>query len=303
MNATTDLPDHTLDALEHAAPGLQLDKRQRAMLREMGVRVWLPLPVPAPVLAAATTQFATDSIAAEARQTGATGTFDAQKPVLAVPAVSKPAAQPAASTPAPPPAAVRRPVASAAPAVPAAPVSHAAPGLAPWQVAEPQQLYADASGKNSAARWLVLAESPAQVLQAAYKPFDGDAGKLLDNMLRAARLHQAASVTLSPLVRQTSGSVTADPAVAPPDLLAELQALVTASQPDVIVVMGRLASQAVLQSGTAFGKLRGQIHKLHGVPMVVMQDAAFLLRNLPEKARAWDDLCLAISLVTSRQSA
>ena len=79
--------------------------------------------------------------------------------------------------------------------------------------------------------------------------------------------------------------------------IADRAALVQSTRPDVVLIMGRLASQAVLQSSTAFGKLRGQVHQLHGVPAIVMQDAAFLLRTLPEKARAWDDLCLAMSLL------
>ena len=301
MSATTDLAPNQSDPsdlTDGAAPALQLDKRQRAMLREMGVRVWLPLPVsvvrePATVIAPAAAQNATHSIAIDAHETGATAAFDAKKEVLTVSAVRK---QPAALTPADP----RRQVPSTATLVPVS--NNLAPNrlaaLPSWQVAEPQSLYADASGKDSAARWLVLAESPAQALKEQFNPFDGDAGKLLDNMLRAACLHMAAAIVFVPLVRQTDVSAAQVDAVpAASDLQIRLQALVEGSRPDVVLVMGRLSAQAVLQSSTAFGKLRGQIHQLHGVPTIVMQDAAFLLRALPEKARAWDDLCLAMSVL------
>ncbi|MFT5035030.1 MAG: hypothetical protein ACI87L_000870, partial [Litorivivens sp.] len=41
------------------------------------------------------------------------------------------------------------------------------------------------------------------------------------------------------------------------------------------------------------GKLRGHVHQLAGIAAVVTYDAAYLLRSLPDKAKAWDDLCRA----------
>ena len=305
MNATTESTDTdtAADSFDVAAPALQLDKRQRAMLREMGIRVWTPLPLaatPAPVagvagVVPAGVQSATNSIAANDRGTGARALNDAKNEVLADSAEPAQAAAPVLP-------ASRRPAASAAPATPpgsgALGAAASTTPQAAWLVAEPQLLYAQATGQDSSGRWLVLAESSALALQPGFNPFDADVGKLLDNMLRAARLHKAAAATLVPLVRQTAAHAP-DAANAPPagDWQATLQALVQSTRPDVVLIMGRLASQAVLQSSTAFGKLRGQVHQLHGVPAIVMQDAAFLLRTLPEKARAWDDLCLAMSLL------
>ncbi|MCZ8286797.1 MAG: uracil-DNA glycosylase, partial [Bacteroidia bacterium] len=78
-----------------------------------------------------------------------------------------------------------------------------------------------------------------------------------------------------------------------------LPALVAAAKPDVVLVMGRLAAQALMQSSEPFGKLRGQVHSLHGAKTVLTYDATYLLRNAADKAKAWDDLCLAMSLVTN----
>lgn len=163
----------------------------------------------------------------------------------------------------------------------------------PWRLGEALSLYAD-TARTPGPRWLVLAEMPASAIgAAAFDPFAGDAGKLLDNMLRAARLHLAGAVWLAPLVRRTSAeAAAAGPASALPALAAE-------ARPDVILVMGRLAAQALLQSGEAFGKLRGQVHSLHGVPAVLTHDAAYLLRTPADKAKAWDDLCLAISVAAA----
>jgi uracil-DNA glycosylase family 4 len=247
---------------------LDLDKRHRAMLREMGVRVWLPLSAPP---------------AAEAAVEAA---------IAAAPQEAIPAAAPAVRE-APPsvrtaPAPVRAPV--AAPQAEAREAVTTNPSSGAWSMGAAQALYAEAAHAEGA-RWLVLAETPAAALQReAFSPFEGDAGKLLDNMLRAARLHKAGVVLLAPLVRGAAAGVGAA-------LPEALPALLASAQPDVVLVMGRLAAQALLQSSEPFGKLRGQVHALHGAQTVVTYDATYLLRNPSDKAKAWDDLCLAMSRV------
>jgi uracil-DNA glycosylase family 4 len=261
---------------------LSLDKRQRAMLREMGVRVWQPLSpaLPAvpvlPVLseaahaAPAGVVIAIDSVAGHARIQGVSATFEGQK---------KP-----------------KTAAEAAPARSAQPESQNLAGTAAaCRIGEAVSLYAGVADArtDSGPRWLVLLETPASALLAdAFNPFDGDAGKLLDNMLRAAGLHKAGAAMLAPLVRQAAGDSAAAHLAGP---LTELFAL---ARPDVVLVMGRLVSQALLQSSEPFGKLRGRVHALNGMQAVVTHDAAYLLRNQLDKAKAWEDLCLAIGLAS-----
>ena len=257
---------------------LNLDKRQRAMLREMGVRVWQPLAAPAAVLAAP------ESIAASARVASASGHFDQKNqpsggfvaPTAPLAAVAPAARRDTAPT--------RTAMPPAAAAVPSAdlPVS----ASTSWQLGDAQTLYAPAA-QPVGLRWLVLAETPASGLQQPV--FDGDAGRLLNNMLRAARLHQADAALFAPLVRQAGVPVS-------PEFSAALAALVEHAQPDVVLVMGRLAALALLQSHEPFGRLRGRVHALHGVKTIVTYDAAYLLRTPADKAKAWDDLCLAMSL-------
>jgi DNA polymerase len=57
--------------------------------------------------------------------------------------------------------------------------------------------------------------------------------------------------------------------------------------------VGRFAVQTLLQTTEPIGKLRGRVHRYNGVPLVVTYHPAYLLRNLPDKAKAWADLCLA----------
>ena len=246
---------------------LDLDKRQRAMLREMGVRVWLPVSEPAAAPAA--------EVVVE---------------VALAPQETRPAPAPAMRE-APPPVRTpppRPPVVAAAPAEAREAVTVNTAGA--WSMGAAQALYADAAHAEGA-RWLVLAETPAAALQREpFNPFEGEAGKLLDNMLRAARLHKAGVVLLAPLVRGAAAGAGAA-------LPEALPALLASAQPDVVLVMGRLAAQALLQSSEPFGKLRGQVHGLQGAHTVVTYDATYLLRNPSDKAKAWDDLCLAMSLV------
>ncbi len=246
---------------------LNLDKRHRAMLREMGVRVWSPMEAPAAVVEAAPPAV----VAIPEAAVHAPVAIDA----VAVRARSAPA------TPAP----VARPP-------PAAASSPASSEGAAWHMGEAIALYAE-TANTAGARWLVLAETPASALQGGFNPFEGDAGKLLNNMLRAARLHTAGSVTLAPLARQ--GAAGAGMAASLPDVLPNVLA---AARPDLVLVMGRLASQAVLQSSDPLSKLRGRVHQLHGVKLIVTLDAPYLLRNPLDKAKAWEDLCLAMSLLS-----
>lgn len=291
------------DALP-APAGLQLDKRQRAMLREMGIRVWSPMPMPVPVAAvpeqpaqpapaqaqaqAQDTPVAADTAAADTRST------DNKPQSLAKNGSGMPPASPAPVLPTP---ASSRAIRSPAPVASAPEPMSSATSEPGWQLGQAQALYADSSAKDSAARWLVLMEAPASVLQRpAFTPFEGDVGKLLDNMLRAASLHKAAAVLLAPLVRQAGGGK--EPAgSAQANLPAALAQLLASARPDVVLVMGRMAAQALLQSNDAFGRLRGQVHQLHGAATIVTHDAAYLLRTPMDKAKAWDDLCLAMSLV------
>ncbi len=166
---------------------------------------------------------------------------------------------------------------------------------AAWRVGEAVSLYGDAADAStgSGPRWLVLLEAPAAaLLSGVFQPFDGDAGRLLDNMLRAAGLHKAGAALLAPLVRQAGGES------ASVHLVRTLTDLFASVRPDVVLVMGRLAAQALLQSSEPLGKLRGRVHELHGRPAVVTHDAASLLRHPLEKAKAWEDLCLAIGLAS-----
>ena len=74
-------------------------------------------------------------------------------------------------------------------------------------------------------------------------------------------------------------------------------------QPKIILAMGRFAVNSLLQATVPdvhklpLGKLRGQPHQYRGVPVIATYHPAYLLRNLPDKAKAWADLCLALEVL------
>ena len=259
---------------------LLLDQRQRAMLRDMGVRVWLPrsqaaaqtpAPIDVPVAATATetnaravkapedTALATFSIAPRAASTLSTALLDTQK----------------------------QPVTQAGPSpTPAAPATASAEA---WQLGPAQPLYAEHALPDGR-RWLVLVQTHAAGPHGAWvDPLDDDAGSLLRNMLQAARLHQGPRVWLASVARLSPGPAPANLHAALGEMLAELQ-------PDVLLVMGRLAAQALLQSTLPLSQLRGQVHTLHGASAVVSCEPYYLLTHPADKAKAWEDLCLAMGV-------
>lgn len=248
---------------------LSLDARQRAMLQEMGITVWAPPPAhPA-------------------------------APAEAAPARTETAVEPAAPAPAP--------LAPAVPAAPhrTAPASTSSPPAAAKPAAgatstglllrAPVALYPQADAQaippELGAGWLVVLESPTPA-----EPLSGDSGRLLDNMLRAMRLHRHPRTFVATLNRHAPG-LTAEGQ----EPTAGLQHALETLRPSLVLVLGLGAARVVLGSRDPLGRLRATVHHLaDGTPAVVSYDPAYLLRAPDAKAAAWADLCRALALVRRR---
>lgn len=147
------------------------------------------------------------------------------------------------------------------------------------------------------ADWLIVGEAPGESEDLEGEPFVGQAGALLDNMLKALGLSRQRNVYLTNVLKcrpPANRNPEADEiAQCTPYLRRQVELL----QPRIILAMGRFAVLALLDSNEPVGKLRGQVHRFNGVPVVVTYHPAYLLRNLPDKARAWADLCLALEVL------
>ena len=143
------------------------------------------------------------------------------------------------------------------------------------------------------ADWLFVGEGPGADEDEKGEPFVGQAGKLLDAMLAAIDLKRGDNVSIANVLKsRPPGNRNPEPdevAACRPYLLAQIDLI----QPKLIVALGRFAAQSLLDTDEAIGRLRGRVHRFQNLPLVVTYHPAYLLRNLPDKARAWEDLCLA----------
>jgi DNA polymerase len=157
------------------------------------------------------------------------------------------------------------------------------------------------------AHWLIVGEAPGEQEDALGEPFVGESGQLLDRMLRALGLSREAGDPPDPAHQvYIANTLKCRPPGNRNPTLQELAACqpylerqVKLVQPRVILAMGRFAVQSLLGSSEPLGRLRGRVHDWHGVPLVVTYEPAYLLRQPADKARAWEDLCLAASCLAA----
>ncbi|NCS65221.1 MAG: uracil-DNA glycosylase [Hydrogenophilales bacterium CG03_land_8_20_14_0_80_62_28] len=147
------------------------------------------------------------------------------------------------------------------------------------------------------ADWLIVGEAPGAEEDRLGEPFVGQAGKLLDAMLVSIGLTRGTNLYIANVLKSHPPG-NRDPK---PDEVAAcipyLERQIDLIRPKIILAMGRFAAQSLLVTGDSISRLRGQAHRYRDVPLVVTYHPAYLLRNPADKAKVWDDLCLAKSLL------
>lgn len=149
---------------------------------------------------------------------------------------------------------------------------------------------------NHVAEWMVIGEAPGSDEDQQGEPFVGPSGKLLNNMLRALGL-QREQVFISNILKcRPPGD--RDPL---PAEIAQcepyLQRQIALVAPKVILAMGAVAAHSLLKVNTPVTKLRGQVHHYGKTPVVVTYHPAYLLHKPSEKAKSWQDLRFAASVL------
>jgi DNA polymerase len=143
------------------------------------------------------------------------------------------------------------------------------------------------------AEWLIIGEAPGADEDAQGEPFVGQAGKLLDAMLASIGLARGDNVYLTNVLKShPPGNRNPEPdevAACRPYLLAQIELI----QPKLILALGRIAAQSLLDTDASVEHLRGRVHAFRNLPLVVTYHPAYLLRKPTDKARAWEDLCFA----------
>jgi uracil-DNA glycosylase len=152
------------------------------------------------------------------------------------------------------------------------------------------------------AEWVFVGEGPGADEDALGDPFVGQAGKLLDNMLAAIQLKRGHNVYICNVVKcRPPGNRNPEPEEMQkcgPFLQRQIELI----GPKLIIALGRIAAQNLLARDASIASLRGRVHEYKGVPLIVTYHPAYLLRNLPDKAKAWEDLCFAVATMQRLQS-
>jgi DNA polymerase len=264
-------------------------ERQRAMLEVMGLRLWSP--------------------------PGAEG-----QPASEAPAVAVDEAAPAEAVRVAAPRASLRERAPAAPQ--AAPVVVDAAGLAwpalreavasctacPLAQSRTQTVFGTG---HPQAHWMIVGEAPGEAEDLSGEPFVGRSGQLLDNMLRAIGLGRdggdAPDAATQVFIANTLKCRPPGNRNPQPEELVRCEGFLIRQielvRPKIILAMGSFAVQSLLRTGAPIGQLRGRVHSYQGVPLIVTYHPAYLLRQPTEKAKAWDDLCLALDTLAAADAA
>ena len=147
---------------------------------------------------------------------------------------------------------------------------------------------------NRNAQWMVIGEAPGADEDRQGEPFVGRAGQLLNSMLKAIGLKRE-QVFIANILKSRPPN-NRDPR--PEEVRACIPYLfrqIELVNPKLILCVGRIAAQTLLETDTPIGKLRGQLHRIAGNrPMVVTYHPAYLLRSPGEKRKSWSDLLLAM---------
>lgn len=244
-------------------------ERQRLMLHEMGIRLWT-------------------------------------SPRADVPQDPMPHAAPAAVAPPPTPAPSQDERTAAIAAMDWGALREAVAGCTACGLCQSRRQTVFGVG-HARAHWMIVGEAPGEQEDLKGEPFVGAAGHLLDSMLRALDLTRDDAPperqvyianTLKCRPPRNRNPEPEELARCEPFLVRQIELI----RPRLILAMGRFAVQALLRSSEPIGKLRGRVHRYQGVPLVVTYHPAYLLRNLADKSRAWEDLCLAAQVADASPS-
>ncbi|MEX8503517.1 MAG: uracil-DNA glycosylase family protein [Leptothrix ochracea] len=264
-------------------------ERQCALLGEIGIKGWWPTPPQAPR-------------AMLAPPPPPAAPHPKEKPIP----ITVPRSEPAQPVPIIPPVVAAGPTATLDwPALRAA-----VAGCQACSLCESRTQTVFGTGHEQA-HWMLVGEAPGEQEDRQGEPFVGKAGQLLDNMLFAVGLGRGPSpqgqddparqVYIANVLKcrppQNRNPLPEEVLRCEPYLKRQVELV----RPRLILAMGRFAVQSLLQTQEPIGRLRGRVHRYQGVPLVVTYHPAYLLRNPIDKAKAWEDLCLARNVILGHQ--
>ena len=147
---------------------------------------------------------------------------------------------------------------------------------------------------TSHAEWLFVGEAPGARRGCARRAVRRAGGQAPRQHARGARAASAARTSTSPTCSSAGRRTTARRSRAKSTPCRPyLDRQIALIRPKVIVALGKSAATTLLDVDATIASLRGRVHRYAGVPLVVTYHPAYLLRNLPDKQKAWEDLLFA----------
>jgi len=147
---------------------------------------------------------------------------------------------------------------------------------------------------NQQAAWMIIGEAPGAEEDRQGEPFVGKAGQLLNNMLLAIGMPRE-TVYIANVLKCRPPNNRDPQADESANCRGYLERQIALVNPALILVVGRIAAQNLLQTTAPLARLRGQEHRapVSGTPVVVTYHPAYLLRQPSDKRKAWQDLLFA----------
>ena len=136
---------------------------------------------------------------------------------------------------------------------------------------------------------LLVGEAPGAEEDRLGEPFVGRAGKLLDKILAAIDRNRHKDVYICNVLKcrppNNRDPLRAEVDQCEPYLLHQIHLI----KPKLIVALGRVAGQTLLNVDKSLKSLRNIFHDYHGTPLMVTYHPAALLRNQDLKRPTWED--------------
>ncbi len=152
------------------------------------------------------------------------------------------------------------------------------------------------------AQVMLVGEAPGAEEESRGEPFAGSAGQLFDAMLMAIGLKRS-SVFVSNVVKCRAPGNRDPNSSEASQCSSYLERQIELVNPGVIIAVGRVAAQNLLQSNASLGKMRGKVHEFGDakIPTVVTYHPSYLLRSPEYKRKAWEDLLMSQNMLEEAQ--
>lgn len=150
----------------------------------------------------------------------------------------------------------------------------------------------------SSPRLMFIGEGPGRDEDLQGEPFVGRAGQMLNRIIAAMGLQReevyiANAVKCRPPRNRNPESDELE--ACSPFLRRQVESV----RPEIIVLLGRVAAQFVLQTSEPLGRLRGEVHEWLGIPVICTYHPAYLLRNPADKGKTWQDMQVVMERLAS----